>query len=117
MMTLTSKYNCFIQCNRCVTESVSVLIVSKFSDIIINGDQTISIVLKYEDSKVITSAPITCTVNGVANATITDKDGKFLIAGENGEIIIIKYEGYDNITGTNTTLTLNNSTIPSVIKF
>jgi hypothetical protein len=89
---------------------------SEFGEITISDDQSISIVLKYSDGNVISDAPITYTVNGAAQSTTTDKDGKFTVKGENGAVITINYVGNDNITGTNTTLKLNNVVVPEVVK-
>ena len=89
---------------------------SEFSEITINDDLTISIVLKDSDGNVIASAPITYIVNGAVQFTTTDNDGKFTFKGEDGALIIINYAGDTNITGTNTTLKLNSAAVPEVVK-
>ena len=89
---------------------------SEFSEITINDDLTISIVLKDSDGNVIASAPITYIVNGAVQFTTTDNDGKFTVKGEDGALIIINYAGDANITGTNTTLKLNSAAVPEVVK-
>ncbi|WP_405275772.1 hypothetical protein, partial [Methanobrevibacter sp.] len=93
-----------------------VLKSSEFSEITISDDQSISIVLKDSDGNVIADAPITYAVNGAANTTLTDKDGKFTIKAENGGAITISYAGNDTLYGINTTLTLNGPSVPSVVK-
>ena len=89
---------------------------SEFGEITISDDQFISIVLKDSEGNVIADAPITYTVNGAAQSTTTDKDGKFTVKGENDAVITINYAGNDNITSTNTTLKLNNAVVPEVVK-
>ena len=89
---------------------------SEFSEITINDDLTISIVLKDSDGNVIASAPITYIVNGAVQFTTTDNDGKFTVKGEDGALIIINYAGDANITGTNITLKLNSAVVPEVVK-
>ena len=89
---------------------------SEFSEITISDDLTISIVLKDGDGNVIASVPITYTVNGAANTTVTANDGKFTVKGKNGALITINYAGDANITGTNITLKLNSAAVPEVVK-
>ena len=97
-------------------EPVIIPIASEFSDITINDDLSIYIVLKDEAGNVIANAPITYTVNGTAGSTTTAADGSFTIKAVNGAKVDINYAGNETILSTNLTLTFNVPDVPVVVK-
>ena len=96
-------------------EPVIVPISSEFTDIVINDDLNISMVLKDGNGNPISNAPIRYSVNGVSNNTTTLNDGSFVIKGENGAVITVIYEGNETIKGTNITVSLA-PVVPVVVK-
>ena len=79
---------------------------SKFTNITVSGDGTVSAILKDSTGKAIANAPVTYTINGVANSTVSGADGLVTIKAASNTEVVIAYAGTDEILPVDVAITI-----------
>ena len=83
-------------------------VATKFADITVFKDSSVSAALVDEKGNPIANAAIKYIINNESMATVTDSNGRFTIKGKNGEILTLIYEGTAKYMSTNATIKIDN---------
>ena len=91
-------------------------IPTEITDIVVNEDLNISLVLKDQFGRPVANAYIVYVINGTIKRTVTAADGSFVIAAINGIAINVGYFGNETLLPASAMITVNVPVVPTVVK-